>query len=261
MRIVTLLTDFGLDDYYVGAVRGTLLRLSGDPPPVLVDLTHSLPPGDVEAAAHVLAAAVPSFPPETVHLAVVDPGVGTDRRILAAHGPAGRFVAPDNGLLHHLLPELTVHRVDRTELFEERSTTFHGRDRFAPVAAALVRGESFETLGPVIGDPVRLGLPAPTRSGDHRRGAADGRVAHVDRYGNLVTDLPASWLPAGVPVRIELAGRAVTRWVRAYRELPPGEAGALVGSQDTVELSLDGRSLAEAWGVGRGAPVTLRWPA
>lgn len=260
MRLVSLLTDFGLTDYYVGAVRGTLLRLGGDPPPMLADLTHDVPPGDVEHAAHVLAAAVPSFSPQTIHLAVVDPGVGTDRHILAAEGPLGRFVAPDNGLLHHLLDDLTVHRVARTELFlDVPGATFHGRDRFAPVAAALARGETLASLGPPLEDPVRLPISPPTRTGDDQAGVAVGRVAHVDRYGNLVTDLPHGWIPEGARAVLTVAGRAVEHWVRCYDELPRGEAGALVGSQGTVEASLPGASLAEAWGIARGAEAVLRW--
>lgn len=279
MRALTLLTDFGTTDYYVGAVKGTVLRLAG-PAVQLVDLSHDLPPGDVEGAAGLLAAAAPTFPEGTVHLAVVDPGVGSARRILAARAGGHLFVAPDNGLLTPFLapafPDETrgasgpveVRHVTRDELFlGGPGATFHGRDQFAPVAAALARGEPLSALGPVIDDPVLLTLPHPTREpaedkqGGHR---LRGRVVRVDRFGNLVTDLPAAWVgppetlrgPHGP--RVEVGEHATDLWVAHYAELPDGAAGALIGSLGTVELSLDGRSLAALWGAARGAVVRIR---
>src|SRR3954471_22688326 len=146
MNLLTLLTDFGTADYYVAAVKGTILRLA--PGTALVDVGHEVPPGDVEAAAFLLGAAAPSFPDGTVHLAVVDPGVGSDRRILAVRSPAALFVAPDNGLLTPVLEAaVAVHSVERGDLFlSGPGQTFHGRDRFAPVAAWLVRGEGVARL-------------------------------------------------------------------------------------------------------------------
>ena len=264
MGLVTLLTDFGTADYYVAAVRGTLLRLA--PAARLVDLSHELPPGDVEGAADLLAAAAPTFPRGTVHLAVVDPGVGSERRILVLEHGGHRFVAPDNGLLTHLLalgdgPPLVV-SVERDELFlPSPGSTFHGRDRFAPVAAALVRGEEARALGDPINDPVRLPVEPPRREALDGRGTLlHGRVARIDRFGNLVTDLPADWIPAGVRPSVELGEHTARRWVTHYAELPPGEPGALVGSLGTVELSLPGESLAARWAVGRGAAVRILLP-
>src|SRR4051812_13619730 len=143
MSLLTLLTDFGTADYYVAAVKGTVLRLA--PGTTLVDISHQVPPGDVEAAAFLLAAAAPSFPDGSVHLAVVDPGVGSGRRILAARTASGLFLAPDNGLLGPLLEDADAARelraVERSDLFlTAPGATFHGRDRFAPVAAWLLRG-------------------------------------------------------------------------------------------------------------------------
>lgn len=181
MRTITLLTDFGTGDYYVGAIKGTLLRLA--PEARIVDLSHDLPPGDVEAAAFVLAAAAPAFPAGTVHLAVVDPGVGSARHrlVLSAHGQ--RFVAPDNGLLTHLLAAGTVHAVARDDLdLPAPGATFHGRDRFAPVAAALAGGLDrsgwFDSSRAANGPP----CPAARRSG--RRGnhpAARARGCRASR--------------------------------------------------------------------------------
>jgi hypothetical protein len=222
---------------------------------VLVDVSHEVPAGDVETAAFVLGAAAPSFPDGTVHLAVVDPGVGSGRRILAAHAAGAFFVAPDNGLLTPFLNGAEVRSVERRELFlPGAGQTFHGRDRFAPVAAWLLRGEPLAALGPAIADPVRLPASPPYREDGRIR----GRVIHVDRYGNLVTDIPAEWLPAG-PCRAEVEGHATSRRVDHYVAIPPGEAAMLTGSLGTLELSLNGGDLARRWEISRGAAVDLTW--
>jgi len=253
MPLLTLLTDFGLDDYYVAAVKGIVLGLA--PGSQIVDISHQVPPGDIETAAFLLAAAFHSFPAGTVHLAVVDPGVGSDRRILAARVREGSWlVAPDNGLLTPLLPGAeSIRTVERSELFlTGPGQTFHGRDRFAPVAAWLLRGGAGEELGPEIADPVRLAIEPPRRGPD----GLIGRVAHVDRYGNLVTDIPWDWLP-DVSCRAEVESHRTDRRVTHYAEIPPGEAAMLPGSLGTVELSLRGANLATQWNVGRGAVVRI----
>jgi S-adenosylmethionine hydrolase len=255
--LVTLLTDFGAADWYVAAVKGTLLRVAGErgaAPVTLVDVTHEVAPGDVAGGAFHLAAAAPAFPPDTVHLAVVDPGVGSDRRILVAEAAGALFVAPDNGLLEHVLGTARVRAVTRSDLFlAAPGATFHGRDRFAPVAAWLLAGGAPEELGPPVDDPVRLHLPRPRREGDE----LVGRVAHVDRFGNLVTDLPAGWLAAGDAPEASVGGHRTQAFVTCYDELAAGVAGLLVGSLGTLELSLRGASLADRWGVARGAAVRV----
>lgn len=269
-RLVTLLTDFGTRDYYVGAVKGTLLRLA--PGATLVDLSHEIPQGDVEAASRLLAAAAPTFPPGTVHLAVVDPGVGSERRILAV-GTAGHlFVAPDNGLLTPWLggpagdpggdgspPAADVRSVEREDLWlPAPGATFHGRDRFAPTAAALLRGEPPGELGPRLDAPVRIDDEPPRRARAPEGGEElVGRVVEVDHFGNLITNLPSAWLGDAEPLRVEIAGRRVGRRVACYAELAPGEPGLLPGSRATLELSLPGESLAGRWGVGRGEAVRI----
>lgn len=266
MPVCTLLTDFGTADYYVAAVKGVLL--SRAPGAAVVDLGHELAPGDLEGGAWLLAAAARWYPPGTVHLAVVDPGVGSARRILAIAAGGGFFVGPDNGLL---LPAaeaaaggagggVEARAVEREDLWlPGPGATFHGRDRFAPAAAWLLAGGAFADLGPEAGDPVRLELAAPRRDGPP--GAAGtvlaGRVAWIDRFGNLVTDLPAGWLGER-PCRAEVGGHAAEHRASHYREIPPGEAAVLPGSLGTVELSLDGDSLARRWRVSRGDAVTLR---
>jgi S-adenosylmethionine hydrolase len=256
--LVTLLTDFGQRDYYVGAVKGTLLRLA--PRARLVDLSHEIAPGDVEGAADLLAGAAPAFPEGTVHLAVVDPGVGSARRMVILEAGGHRFVAPDNGLLSPFLDGGQAWVVTRTDLFlRGPGATFHGRDRFAPIAAALVRGDHPAALGEPLPDPVRLALPAPRREPAAGGVVLHGRVVRVDRFGNLVTDLPAAWLdaPGRRAVVAEVAGRRAARLVSHYAELALGEAGLLVGSLDTLELALRDASLAAAWGVERGAAVRV----
>ena len=253
MGLLTLLTDFGTADYYVAAVKGVVLRLA--PGAVIVDIGHEVAAGDVEGGAFLWGAAVRWFPGGAVHLGVVDPGVGSGRRVLVARGDRGCFVAPDNGLLTPFLdePGLEVRAVEREDLFlTGQGATFHGRDRFAPVAAWLLRGEAFEGLGPVVGDPVWLAGAPPRREG----GRLMGRVVHVDRFGNLVTDIPADWLPAG-PCRAEVGGRVTGRRATHYAEVPPGEPVLLPGSLGTLELAVNGGRLADLWRVRRGAEVRI----
>lgn len=248
--LLTLLTDFGLDDYYVAAVKGVVLARA--PAAAIVDLSHTVPPGDIELAAFLLAAAVPAFPPGTVHLAVVDPGVGSTRRMLVVEARDQLFVAPDNGLLSPFLGG-SVRAADRPDLYRPGpGSTFHGRDRFAPLAAALLAGEPPAALGPAIDDPIRLPGEPPWRTA----GTLWGRVIHVDRFGNLVTDIPTAWLPPG-PLKAEVAGHATTVYATHYGELPKGRAGVLPGSLGTLELARDGEHLASCWGVGRGAAVRI----
>jgi S-adenosyl-L-methionine hydrolase (adenosine-forming) len=288
--LLTLLTDFGTRDYYVAAVKGTVLRLA--PGTQLVDISHEVPPGDIAGGAFLLAAAAPAFPAGTVHLAVVDPGVGSQRRILAVETAAARFLAPDNGLLTPVLAGARVASVERHDLFlQGAAATFHGRDRFAPVAAYLLGGGAVADLGPEIADPVLLDRPQPHREA----GLLAGVVAHIDRFGNLVTDIPAGWLPAAVaaaqgrqstapppepqgaqtfpvPAHRTANNAAIETQVVArvgshtavhlaghYHEIPRHEVALLMGSLGTLELAMRGEDLARRWGVTTGAAVQVRW--
>jgi S-adenosylmethionine hydrolase len=263
MPILTLLTDFGTTDWYVAAVKGVVL--SWLPAATLVDISHHVPPGDVATAAHLLAAAAPTFPAGTVHLAVVDPGVGSARRLLALRHAGMVLLAPDNGLLTPFLgsavapPAGELRAIERPDLYLAGvGNTFHGRDRFAPVAAALLAGEPFARLGPLVADPRRLLGAAPEHQTDELR----GRVVHVDRFGNLVTDIPTAWLTTAGAVVAQVGdgpgGRRALRRADHYAELPPGEPGILPGSLGTLELALPSASLAALWGVERGATVVVR---
>jgi hypothetical protein len=251
MAVLTLLTDYGLADYYVAAVKGTVLRLA--PAAVLVDVSHEVAFGDIEGAAFLLAAVAPAFPAGTVHLVVVDPGVGSERRMLVAKTRTAFFVAPDNGLLTAVLAEAEVRSAERPDLYlDSPSRTFDGRDRFAPLAAALLRGEDFTTLGPVITDAVRLDWTMPRREGD----TSYGTVRHVDRFGSLVTDIPSSWLPAG-RLHAAVGSRAANARANTYAAMRDGEPTLVPGSMGTVELSLRGESLAALWRLGRGTAVRV----
>ena len=232
--IVTLLTDFGLSDTYVGQVKGALLAVA--PEAIVVDLTHEVPAQDIRTGAFQLWAAAPTFPPGTVHLAVVDPGVGSRRRAIAARAHRGDlFVGPDNGLLGPAIDrlgglavavELREPRYWRTEI----SGTFHGRDVFAPVAAHLRRGVALEALGAKLSTLDRsIVFPEPQR----QRQQLVGEVLHVDAYGNLITNLPASLLPPRFEVGV--GTRRIQR-ATSYAAVEKGALLALVGSSGLLEI-------------------------
>jgi S-adenosyl-L-methionine hydrolase (adenosine-forming) len=256
MSLITLTTDFGTQDYYVGAMKGAILTVA--PEARLVDLTHQIPPRDLVSAAFVLRYAAGEFPPGTVHLAVVDPGVGTQRRALAMRSRGQLWVGPDNGLFDFAFdaPDCELHQLLHPALAgPRRSSTFDGRDLFAPAAAHLCRGFPLAAAGPRIADPVRLETFAPLRSPDR----IAGQVIHVDYFGNLVTNIAAADLaPWRGRLRIRLAaGQTLTRLCRTYAEAGPGELLALVGSADLLEISINGGSAARELNLDRRAPVTV----
>jgi S-adenosylmethionine hydrolase len=244
-RIVTLLTDFGTTDSYVAEMKGVLVAAAGDA--VLVDVTHDIPRGDVAAAAYVLGRAWRAFPRGTVHLAVVDPGVGTERRALAAQVSGHGFVAPDNGLLSEVFASADA-RVVRLPIPSGASRTFHGRDVFAPAAARLVRGTSLADLGAPVSDLVHLPPRRPRTEG------ADiiGQVIYVDGFGTLVTNLPGDGVAPGATVRV---GSHVLALAGTFADVPVGAPVAFVGSAGTIEIAVrDGRA-DQVLGIVRGTEV------
>ncbi len=264
MAVITMLTDFGSRDCYVGVMKGVILGI--DPGARLVDLTHEVDAGDVAAAGFILAAAWRWFPRGTVHLAVVDPGVGTARRPLVARADGQWFVGPDNGLFTAVLD--AADRVSVRELTDESvrlrpvSRTFHGRDIFAPAAAWLSRGSSGERMGPVLERPVRgEWLTRPARE---EGGAVRGVVMHVDVFGNLITSIPGALLqqvaPGDGPPVLEWDGGRTTRLVETYAEAEPGEPVLLVGSSGYLEIAVNRGSAAGITGVGRGDHLRLHRP-
>jgi S-adenosylmethionine hydrolase len=241
--VVTLTTDFGLADPYVGVMKGALLRAA--PKVQVVDVGHELAPQDVAAGAFFVEALLGRFPAGTVHVVVVDPGVGTSRRLLAVAAHDAYWLAPDNGLLSPVLAgegAVDVRAIDVAQLgIVPASATFHGRDVLAPVAAWLASGRyGFGALGPRVADPVRL-EPAPAPC-----------VVHVDRYGNLVSSITAAAFAGARGVRI--AGKSVWRHA-TYGDVRAGELLAYVGSFGLVEIAQNGGSASRALAVGRGAPV------
>jgi len=251
-------------DAYVAQMKGVLLS-EGPPDLQLVDLSHALPRGDVIAGALFLEAAVPRFPGGTVHLVVVDPGVGSARRILVATLPdrAGgapqHVVAPDNGLLEPLLARTEDARliaIDVDGLARDTvSATFHGRDLMAPVAARLAWGMAPAALATTVTDPVQLGLPVPRRDG----ALTHGQVLHVDHFGNLITNLTASVLPSnqGAQLRARLAGQAIGPLRTHYAQVEPGELLLLWDSGGRLEIAVRDGSAADRLGVERHAEVSV----
>lgn len=253
MHRITLLTDFGTADGYVAAMKGAIAQVA--PETIIDDAAHDIPPGDVEAAAFTLARYWRLYPPGTVHVVVVDPGVGTERRTIAARVDGRFFVAPDNGVLSHVLDEAraeAIHAIENPALRRDVvSATFHGRDIFAPAAAHLAHGTPLDAFGPAIDDPVVLPIPRPERSGREIR----GHVVAVDRFGNLITNVPGAWLSPRA--RVAMAGRDVGPLRRTYADAPPGGLLALVGSTGMLEISVRDGSAAMTLDATRGAGVTI----
>lgn len=269
--IVTLTTDFGTSDAFVGVMKGVLLGIAPDAR--LVDLTHDVPPQDVAAAAHLLRGAVPYFPDGTIHVAVVDPGVGTPRRALVVATRRALFVGPDNGVLGLAAPRADVRGIWDVSRSRHRlpavSRTFHGRDVFAPIAARLACGMEPSALGPRLRTMQRL----PPLRVRRVRGRATGEVVWVDRFGNLVTNLTAAdvatvapeprrrgafrthgFRARGVSVTI---GDVVLPLLASYADASSGTPLALVNSNDLVEIAVSGGSAADRLGIGRGARVAV----
>jgi hypothetical protein len=248
MPIITLTTDFGQSDGYVGIMKGVILGIL--PAAQLVDLSHEIEPQNVRQAAYVLAQATPYFPTGAVHLVVVDPGVGSARRPIAVKTTGAAFVGPDNGVLTPALdePSARAWELNRPEYWLPAvESTFHGRDLFAPCAAHLARGVCPDELGSPISDPVRLALPSPTRFAD---GSVHGEVVAVDRFGNLITNIPGAWLAGeGARWRCRIAGREIAGLRRTYSDAAEGELMLLVSSGDTVEIAVRNGSAAGVLGV------------
>ena len=257
--VVALLTDFGTRDHYAGTLKGVMLGICPDA--TLVDISHDIPPHDVVAGALELAACYRYFPAGTIFLAIVDPGVGTSRRGIAAEAGEYKFVAPDNGVGSLVFEETPPKRV--VELTERRysrptiSRTFEGRDRFAPAAAWLAKGIELTALGRPAGAIQRLGLPKPQETSD----GIHGEVVRVDRFGNLITNVDRKTFERVAATNdrltIQVGGSHVSRVVSTYADVAPGEICALFGSSDHLEIASNGGSAASLLSVDRGAAVHI----
>jgi S-adenosylmethionine hydrolase len=282
--IITLTTDFGVADGYVGTMKGVILDIA--PHAQLVDITHEITPQDVRQTAYVLYTATPFFPPHTVHLVVVDPGVGSARRPIAVRSAWGTFVGPDNGVFSYVMAaavadgestqiEAVVELANPRYRLLQVSHTFHGRDIFAPAAAHLAAGVPIDQLGPAVPDPVTLPLPRLEVSPNVVR----GEVLHADHFGNVITSIgrllwsgdelslePVFRGRSGQKARFQAdqahvmaGGREIPRLHRTYADVKPGEVLALVGSEGHVEIAVREGSGADRLNLRPGDPVELRW--
>lgn len=265
MPVITLLTDFGDQDAYVAIMKGVILTIN--PRATIVDITHGIGPQDVRRVAYLMPATFRYFPRETVHIVVVDPGVGSSRAIIALRMQGHTFLAPDNGVLSLLLADNqveAVYRVENPEYFlDPVSNTFHGRDIFAPVGAHLALGLPFNRLGPPLDHSAleRLDLPQTRISAD---GALLGAVIDVDRYGNLITNLDWNTIKwhypevGGERLRFKIGKHSITGLCRTYDDVGPKKPLVLVGSRGWLEISVNRGSAEELLAAKVDTPVTVK---
>jgi S-adenosylmethionine hydrolase len=256
--IVALLTDFGTKDHYAGTMKGVVLGIC--PEAACVDITHDIPPHDILAGALQLAASYKYFPAGTVFLVVVDPGVGSARKPIAAEAGRYRFVAPDNGVLtlvfREMPPTSVVELTDRRYALPVVSRTFEGRDRFAPAAAWLATGMDVSDLGQAVTSWQLLPVPEPAVGEE----AIVGEVVSVDRFGNLVTNVDrriVERIAEGGDIEILAGTASMGRIVQTYSDSAPGSVCALFGSTGQLEIAVNGGSAAERLGLARGARITI----
>lgn len=255
--LITLTSDFGTRDPYVATIKGVILSVCHNA--TLVDLSHDIAPGDICECALFLSAAVPHFPEDTIHLVVVDPGVGTPRKAIVARLNSQSFVCPDNGVLT-LLDD--VHGLERAYEITNGdlqrpnpSHTFHGRDIFAPVAAHLACGTPLEDVGPELHTLDRLAWPSPSHNGSDE---VMGEVIHIDRYGNLITNIHHDDISSFDSVEIRIGTLTLDKISRTYADVDAGARVALIGSTDRLEVSINGENAARTLSLNRGEKVWVR---
>jgi len=258
VEIITLTTDFGTHDWFVGTMKGVIAGIA--PKAKVVDLTHDLPPDDIRGGAFALAASCPFFPKGTIHVVVVDPGVGSRRKAIAVQTATGLFVGPDNGVLSWALAKeklTAIHALENEAYFlQPVSQTFHGRDVFAPAAAHLSRGVPIQKFGPALKDFVRLEWPLPRR----RRGGIEGEVVYIDRFGNAITNLECSLFRGSVRASCEVYAKRHRRCPLKtfYQAVAPKTLVALLGSSGFLEIAANGASAQKLLGIKTGDRVVLR---
>lgn len=253
--IITLTTDFGLKDWFVGAMKGVIWSIC--PRVQIADISHDVPPGQIAAGAFVLASACQYFPRGTIHVAVIDPGVGSRRAALVAQTRAGFFIGPDNGVLSIALerePPIQVRHLRNSKYFRHPlSATFHGRDIFAPVAAYLAGGASLRSFGPAVSEYHRIIRPEP-KAGE---AVIQGEICYLDQFGNAITNIPGSWLklPIG-KYRLQVKRRHLPM-ADHYQDVAAGRPVGLVGSHACIEIAVNGGSAAKLLGLRLGTRVKL----
>lgn len=260
MRTITFITDFGLQDGHVGAMKGVIRSLA--PRVELVDISHHIRAQDIRHAGFVLKTAYSYWPADTIHVIVVDPGVGTRRRAVAVQTGAGTFVAPDNGVLSYVLAQEEVQAAvaltHAAYWHHPVSASFHGRDIFGPAAAHLAADVPLLELGERVAPEslVRFIIPSPHR---HLDGHMTIHVQHIDRFGNCTTDLPGEWLRAASQWRIEVPGTTLHGVCQTYSDVEEGEPVALVDSIDYLAIAVRNGSAAQSLGLRIGSPIEI-WP-
>jgi len=271
MSVITLTTDFGLEDSYVAAMKGVILGIN--PQATIVDVTHTVPPQDIQAGAFALLGAAPYFPKGTVHVAVIDPGVGSERRAIAMQAGGYFFIGPDNGVLtlaaqvHNLRRKLSlvrpsstlkaIHLLNPEYWLSEVSSTFHGRDIFAPVAAHLSSGEPFDNFGLPIEDYTLIELKPPIERDD----ALIGEILYIDRFGNLISNI-LNWRIPEVreQARVEIAETCFCGIFQTYSNAKLGEPLALIGSSGFLEIAVRNGNAARQLDAKIGDTVIVTTP-
>jgi S-adenosylmethionine hydrolase len=264
MALITLLTDFGIQDEYVGVMKGVIAGIHQDA--CIVDITHQIDPQDIVHGAFILAASFSYFPPGTIHVAIVDPGVGGGRRILAVEAAGHRFLAPDNGLLERVLADQTAARVISVEneryFLRPVSHTFHGRDIFASVAARLAGGLPLAELGPVVDrQNIVSGVVPLCRFSSNR--VIEGVVVAIDHFGNLMTNIDVAALEQlsrrfpGSVLTVELAGTSIRGIAAAYQRGGARTPLAILGSRGLLEISVSCASAQHLLGAGKNNGVRV----
>lgn len=259
MRVITLMTDFGSKNGFAGVLKGVIWKIAPDVQ--IADITHEIAPQNIMEGAIALWRAAPYFPDGTIHVAVVDPGVGTTRRPMAARIADQYFVGPDNGVFTPLLeqaeqtsqPISLIHMNKPQYWLPEVSSTFHGRDIFSPAAAHLANGVALTDLGEPFTDPVRLSLAQPVRI----PGGWRGQVILIDIFGNIATNLRADLVKDHAACQIQLAGHVVQGLVTTYGERKPGDLVALVDSENFIEVAVVNGNGAQKLGIVVGEPVEI----
>ncbi|MFQ5960164.1 MAG: S-adenosyl-l-methionine hydroxide adenosyltransferase family protein [Candidatus Methylomirabilales bacterium] len=256
---MTLLTDFGSADPFVGIMKGVILGIN--PRVHVVDLCHGVAPQNIVEAAFLLHCSYGYFPKDSIHIVVVDPGVGGRRRPLLAAGDHGYYLAPDNGVLSYLFASGEIRRVveitAETYFLHPVSHTFHGRDIFAPVAAHLSRRGKIESFGRRTNTYTRLPLPVPRKKGER---ALEGVVLHVDRFGNLITNISSREIASLDPERgitVSIKRRTIAALAHSYESLKAGQVGAILGSAGYLEIFSSHGSAARVLKAGRGTTVRV----
>ena len=250
LPVITLLTDFGTVDYFVGAVKGAILSVNARV--VIADITHDIPPQDIEAAAFTLLASYKTFPPGTIHVAVVDPGVGSERRPIVVRAGEQFFVGPDNGIFTYIYdrePSHQVVHITADKYFRPSpSSTFHGRDIFGPVAAELSNGVKLKKLGPHITDPVRL---------ENSLTPEVLKIIHIDRFGNCITNITRDLIDPKRQPTLVINRKRISVFREFYSSASANELFAIWGSAGFLEISMNGKSAAIKLRAKRGDTVLV----